>query len=154
MKHRFTENWTRWQGRNWTLISWQLSITQQNNPFLFLEHRPEQCRLPSGIIVHPVTFAFEKFDCTGKEEQVRYLLIFFCCLESCMIQRASQIHQLSPWEDPLPKGYRTKHKQGRKKKQIPQRAKTSFYQNYSTLQTWVSFIFSIETLIVFKSIYT
>lgn len=135
LKHRFTENWTRWQGRNWTLISWQLSITQQNKPFLFLEYRPEQCKLPSGIIVHPITFAFKKFDCTGKEEQVRCLPIFLLLpTVTHDSQRASQIHQLSLWEDPLPKGYRTKHNQGRKKKHIPQRAKPTFYQNYSTLQ--------------------
>lgn len=30
---------------------------QQNKPAAFLKHRPEQCRLPSGITVHSVTFA-------------------------------------------------------------------------------------------------
>lgn len=36
-----TENQRECQARNWILISRHLSITQQNNPFLLLESRPE-----------------------------------------------------------------------------------------------------------------
>lgn len=62
----------------------------------------------------------EKFDCTGKEEQVRCLRIFLLLPRVTHdSQTASEIHQLSPWQDPLPKGYRTKHNQGRKMKEIP-----------------------------------
>ncbi|RLW01229.1 hypothetical protein DV515_00008240 [Chloebia gouldiae] len=43
--------------------------------------------------------------------------------------RVSQIHQMNPWEDPLPKGYRklniTKAGKGKKKEQIARRPKTT-----------------------------
>lgn len=91
----------------------------------------------------------------GRKNRSGVYWFFFCCLESRMIHRG-QVRFIN-WAHRkilFLKVTELDTTKAEKRNRSPWRAKTILHQNYPTFQIYVSFIFSLETLTVFKLIYT